>query len=207
MDVVLTALAAEARRLAALGFMACTGGNLSVRLSAADAADGLRIAVSASGLDKATLRAEDFIPVGADGKALAGDLRKPSDETGLHLALYAATAAGCICHGHPPHAVTLSLAAGDAVRFRAIEMMKAFAGTSTHACERVLPVIDNSQDMAELARRAVAARDPHVPAVLVRGHGVYAWGRTVPEAGRHLETVDWLCRIHLLARAAHVDLP
>ncbi len=207
MDVVFTALAAEARRLAALGFMGCTGGNLSVRLSTTDAGEGLRAAVSASGLDKATLRAEDFIPVGADGMALDGDPRKPSDETGLHLALYRITSAGCICHGHPPHAVTLSLVAGDAIRFRGVEMMKAFAGTTTHDCERVLPVIDNCQDMVELARRAVAARDPQVPAVLVRGHGVYAWGRTVPEAGRHLETVDWLCRIHLLARSAGIALP
>ncbi len=130
MDVVLTALAAEARRLAGLGFMSCTGGNLSVRLSAPDASGGLRIAVSASGLDKATLRAEDFIEVGADAQALAGDSRKPSDETGLHIALYQATGAGCVCHGHPPHAVTLSLAHGPAVRFRGIEMMKAFAGTT-----------------------------------------------------------------------------
>jgi ribulose-5-phosphate 4-epimerase/fuculose-1-phosphate aldolase len=35
--------------------------------------------------------------------------------------------------------------------------------------------------------------------VIVRGHGVYAWGRTAAEAGRHLETVEWLCRLRLLA--------
>jgi len=52
-----------------------------------------------------------------------------------------------------------------------------------------------------LAQRAVAARVAEVPAVLVRGHGVYAWGRTSTEAARHLETVEWLCRVTYLRRA------
>lgn len=199
---LLTELAAEARRLAALGFMACTGGNLSVRMP-----DAGTVAVSVSGIDKGRLQAGDFLLVGDDGRPRPGETRKPSDETGLHLALYAATGCGAVCHGHPPHAVALSFAAGDAVVFTGIEMQKAFAGTTTHDCARRLPVIDNSQDMAVLARHALAARDPAVPAVLVRGHGVYAWGRTIAEAGRHLETVDWLCSIVLLCRGAGIALP
>jgi methylthioribulose-1-phosphate dehydratase len=86
-------------------------------------------------------------------------------------------------------------------------MQKAFAGTSTHLCARNLPVVGNSQDMEELSRWVTAARIPSVPAVLVRGHGVYAWGMSVREAGRHLETVEFLCRVLLLARGAGIALP
>jgi methylthioribulose-1-phosphate dehydratase len=203
MHPLLTELATEARRLAGLGLMACTGGNLSVRLPEAPA----RVAVSASGLDKGALRGEDFILVGEDGRPLDGDRRKPSDETVLHLAIYRATGCACVCHGHPPHAVALSLAPGPSIRTAGIEMQKAFAGTRTHACVRALPIIDNSQDMGELSARALAAIDPDVPAVVVRGHGVYAWGRSVSEAGRHLETVEWLCHVAWLARTAGIPLP
>ena len=192
------AAAREGRRLAALGFMACTAGNLSVRLPG----EPLRVLVSMSGIDKAQLTAERFIACGADGAPLAGDPRKPSDETRLHLALYQATGCGAVAHGHPPQAVALSLADPSRTRltFSGIEMQKAFAGTRTHACERTLPIIENSQDMEELARWALATRQPDVPAVLVRGHGVYAWGTSPAEAGRHLETVEWLCHLHALMR-------
>ena len=203
MHLLFTELADEARRLAGLGLMACTGGNLSVKLPETPP----RIAVSASGLDKGRMRGEDFILVGDDGVALGGDQRKPSDETSLHLALYRATGCGCICHGHPPHAVALSLIPGPAIHTAGIEMQKAFAGTRTHACVRALPIIENSQDMSELSTRALAAIDRDVPAVVVRGHGVYAWGRTVAEAGRHLETVEWLCHVVWLARTAGIALP
>ncbi len=194
---LLNSLAVETRRLFHLGFMACTGGNTSVRLES----DPLIIGMSPSGVDKGSLTAESFIRVGSDGKPIAPDLRKPSDETVLHLAIYQHIPdVGAVCHGHPPHAVALSLTADEAIGFRGIEMQKAFAGTTTHDCARRLPVIDNSQDMAVLAESTRRQRDAHVPAVLVRGHGVYAWGRTVAEAGRHLETVEWLCRVQWLVR-------
>lgn len=197
MHPLLIELADEARRLAALGLMACTGGNLSIRLPG----EPDRVAVSASGLDKGRIGPQDFLLVDASGRAIPPETRKPSDETALHLAVFGETGATCICHGHPPHAVALSLTAGTAIEVSQIEMQKAFAGTTTHACVRRLPVIDNSQDMAELSARALAARDPDVPAVIVRGHGVYAWGRSVAEAGRHLETVEWLCRVLVIARS------
>lgn len=195
------AAAAEARRLSALGFLACTAGNLSVRL-----ADGA-VAISASGLDKGSLTEGDFIPLGSDGRPLAGDPRKPSDETGLHLALYRHLGCAAVCHGHPPHAVALSMLPGPQLRVSGIEMQKAFAGITTHAGTVTLPVVDNSQDMQELAVRAVNASVPGMPAVVVRGHGVYAWGRSIAEASRHLETVEWLCRIAWLCRVADIPLP
>jgi methylthioribulose-1-phosphate dehydratase len=200
MSDLLISLAAQTKRIADLGFMACTAGNSSVLLTA----DPLVVAMSRSGVDKTALTPADFISVDERGQPLGGDTRKPSDETLLHVALYRAVRCGSVLHGHPPHAVALSLDAGDRVTFRGIEMQKAFAGTTTHDCARHLPVIDNSQDMHELSRRALAARDADVPAVLVRGHGVYAWGRSPAEAARHLETVEWLSRVLLLSRSAGV---
>ena len=206
MTDLLLHLAHETKRIADLGFMACTAGNSSVLMQR----EPLQIAMSPSGVDKTTLTPESFIYVGADGKASAGDGRKPSDETMLHVALYQHTGCGSVVHGHPVHAVALSLDAEAVVAFRGIEMQKAFTGTTTHDCTRRLAVIDNSQDMAELAARAIAAvavakaDDTWTPAIMVRGHGVYAWGRTPAAAARHLEAVEWLSRVWLLSRSAGV---
>ena len=197
-DELLRQLADETRRIANLGFMACTAGNSSVLLSQ----DPFIIAMSPSGIDKTTLTYGAFLRVGPDARTIPPDTRKPSDETALHVALYHSTGCGAVSHGHPAHAVALSMAAGEALEFTGIEMQKAFAGTTTHECVRRIPIIDNHQDMAVLADRTLAARDPHVPAVLVRGHGVYAWGRHPAEAARHLEAVEWLCRLRCIALGA-----
>lgn len=206
MTDLLLHLAAETKRIADLGFMACTAGNSSVLLQH----EPFSIAMSPSGVDKTRLVPESFIRVGADGKPQGGDTRKPSDETLLHVALYQLAGCGAVLHGHPPHAVALSLDAESSVAFRSIEMQKAFAGTTTHDCTRRIAVIDNSQDMAELAMHVkrvlitAKADDTWAPAVLVRGHGVYAWGRTPSEAGRHLEAVEWLSRVLLLSRSTGI---
>jgi methylthioribulose-1-phosphate dehydratase len=202
-DQLLVQLAAEAARLANLGFMACTAGNVSVLVER----DPLVAAMSPSGVDKGQLKSVDFIRIGADAKPFPPDARKPSDEALLHVRIYQATGCQAVCHGHPQHATALSLGGDNELVSRGIEMQKAFAGTATHQGERRIPIVENSQDMEELARFVLAARQPHVPAVIVRGHGVYAWGNNIREAGRHLETVEWLSRILWLCRCGNIDLP
>jgi methylthioribulose-1-phosphate dehydratase len=199
-EIILTQLAAEAARIFHLGFTACTAGNVSALLER----DPLVVAMSPSGVDKGSLKPADFIRVGSDAKPLPPDGRKPSDEALLHVRLYQQVGCQAVCHGHPPHAVALSLGGGTGIDFSGIEMQKAFAGTATHACLRTLPIVENSQDMEELAAAVLGARRSDVPAVLVRGHGIYAWGRSVPEASRHLETCEWLSRVVLLCRAAGI---
>ncbi|WP_291038018.1 class II aldolase/adducin family protein [Herbiconiux sp.] len=58
------ALAAESARFAGLGWMPGTAGNLSVTL----ARDPLRLAVTASGLDKGELTASDIVLIDGDGE-------------------------------------------------------------------------------------------------------------------------------------------
>lgn len=197
-EKILSDLTEQCRRVAALGFMACTGGNISARMPGTN----LQIAISRSGIDKARIENRDFIMVGEDGKPVPPDTRKPSDETLLHLSLYREAKCASVCHGHPPYAVALSMDAAEPIAFQGIEMQKAFAGTTTHERRQALPMIENHQDMRVLSANATPYCKGDVPAILVRGHGVYAWGATVAEAARHLETVEWLCRIEHLRRSA-----
>ena len=68
------------------------------------------------------------------------------------------------------------------------------------ACAAVLPVFPNTQDMHELAAWVEAALDAQcLWGYLIDGHGLYAWGRDMAEARRHLEAFEFLlgCELEL----------
>jgi methylthioribulose-1-phosphate dehydratase len=130
--------------------------------------------------------------VGDDGVAHGG---APSAELGLHQLVYARDPeAQVVLHAHSTNAVLLSRRVGTEVTLHGFELQKALRGVVTHDAVVRIPVLDNDQDMVALAPRVAAALD-HTGsrwAFVLRGHGVYAWGRTVPEALRHLEALDVL---------------
>lgn len=181
-------LVAVARRAAARGWVPATSGNFSARLGPD------RFLVTPSGADKGTLAAEDLVEVDARGIPLRAGARA-SAETVLHLARYAGDAGvGAVVHVHAPRAVIASRRFREAVVLDGYELVKAFAGVTTHETRVVVPVVDNDQDLARLAPVAEAAVARAAPTwgYLVRGHGLYAWGADALEADRHAEALDAL---------------
>jgi methylthioribulose-1-phosphate dehydratase len=77
------------------------------------------------------------------------------------------------------------------------EMLKGLAGVRTHEHREWLPILDNSQDMDELASRLDETLDqrPDAHGFLLRGHGLYTWGRSVSEARRHVEILEFLLEV------------
>ncbi|GAA3145314.1 methylthioribulose 1-phosphate dehydratase [Streptomyces rameus] len=187
-------LAAEAARFAALGWMRGTSGNLSV----VTGRDPVRLLVTASGLDKGELRPGDMVLVDEEGTAVPGATAagKPSAEAALHARVVRLTGAGAVVHVHTVASVAMGRRRPGGIAFRDLEMLKGL-GRSAHDEEVVLPVIRNSQDMSVLGDRLEAALDPGVPAVVVAGHGLYAWGADLREARRHTEVVEWLLELQL----------
>ena len=55
-------------------------------------------------------------------------------------------------------------------------------------------MLGNSQDYEALARAVgmALARHPRAHALLLHRHGLYAWGRDVAEARRHVEVLEFL---------------
>jgi methylthioribulose-1-phosphate dehydratase len=187
-------LAEQARRLTGLGWMRATSGNLSEVLSA----DPLRLAVTASGVDKGELRAESVVVVDAGGRPVPVEglaPLKPSDEAALHARIAAATGAGAVVHVHPLAAVVAGRRSPEGVRLRGLEMQKALGRDADD--EVLVPVIGNSQDMAELADRFDAAHDPRTPGIVVADHGLYVWGRDLVQARHRTESLEWLLSFHL----------
>jgi methylthioribulose-1-phosphate dehydratase len=197
-------LVAEAARFAGFGWMRATSGNLSVVLGR----DPLRLAVTASGGDKGELAAGDIVLVDSAGRLLpspgtgpatAGEspprpAARPSAEAALHARLVAATGAGAVVHLHTLASVRAAGRHPGGLELAGLEMLKALGRPADRPTTR-LPVIQNSQDMTVLGDAALATLEPAVPALLVAGHGLYAWGEDLRSARRHAEAVDWLCAL------------
>ena len=192
----LEALCATGQELAALGMLPATSGNLSLRLP------GGRILMTRSGREKGSLTAADLMV------ARLGDPAPPgaSAEAPLHLALYRDDPEiGCVLHVHSRPAAVLSrrcLPQG-ALHLQGWELQKALAGQHTHEATVVVPVFDNDQDtvaLATLVSARLAGAAP-VPAYLLAGHGLYAWGKDLAQARRHVIALDVLLQSELDLRS------
>jgi methylthioribulose-1-phosphate dehydratase len=88
------------------------------------------------------------------------------------------------------------------VRLRDYEVLKAFPGVDTHACEVAVPVFPNDQDiprLAEVVTRYLNAH-PETQGYLIAGHGFYTWGSSVEDACRHIEAFEFLFECEVLMR-------
>ena len=184
------------RELALAGWTPATSSNFSRRL------DERHAAITVSGRDKGRLTEHDIMVVDLDGRAVGSD-HKPSAETLLHTQLYRRFAeVGCVLHTHSQvQTVASRLYAGDGhVRLEGYELLKAFHGNTTHEVAIDLPVLPNTQDMPALAARVESLLDERCMwGYLIDGHGLYAWGRDMAEARRHLEAFEFLlgCELEL----------
>jgi methylthioribulose-1-phosphate dehydratase len=193
------ALATEAARFAAMGWMRGTSGNLSVVLARVP----LRLAVTSSGLDKGELSDRDVVVVDETGQAAGrerGDgARRPSAEAALHARIVTATGAGAVVHVHTVASVVAGQHWPDGLALGHLEMLKGI-GLPAEGTTAVVPVIANSQDMGELGDRFERARQPGVPGVVIAGHGLYAWGADLLAARHHTEVIQWLLEYALASR-------
>jgi methylthioribulose-1-phosphate dehydratase len=187
-------LAEVGRFFHARGWVLGTSGNLSAAISR----DPLRIAITASGRDKGDLSLEHFLEIDETGAVVSGDGR-PSDEAPLHLAIVGARGAGAVLHSHSVWGTVLSdsRAAEGGLRLSGWEMLKGLSGVTSHEHSEWLPILENSQDYARLSREVAAAlrANPSSHGVLLRGHGLYAWGRGLDEARRHVEVLEFLMEV------------
>lgn len=185
------------RELAQAGWTPATSSNFSRRL------DDQHAAITVSGRDKGRLTEADIMVVDFDGKAV-GSEHRPSAETLLHTQLYRRfPEIGCVLHTHSPvQTIASRLYAGQGhVRLEGYELLKAFAGNSTHETALDVPVFANTQDMPTLAAQVDALLDKQtVWGYLIDGHGLYAWGRDMAEARRHLEAFEFLLHCELELR-------
>jgi methylthioribulose-1-phosphate dehydratase len=177
-------LALASRRLYTLGWMRGTSGNVSVR-------EGSEILVTASGIDKSAVEPADAVLIDARGEAHPGQHGRPSAEAPVHAAVITELGAEAVVHVHSLAAVEAAARWPEGVPLIDVEQLKGI-GRGAHGDAVTVPVVANSQDMADLSARILAAHDPGVPGVIVAEHGLYAWGSSLGEAIDRTESFDWL---------------
>jgi methylthioribulose-1-phosphate dehydratase len=194
-------LAEAGRAFYSRGWALGTSGNFSAVVSR----EPLRLAITSTGLDKGRLKTEQFLEIDDRSEVVRGD-GKPSAEALLHLVLVRAVNAGAVLHTHSVWSTVLSgsHASHGGIALEGYEMLKGLEGVRTHKHREWLPILENSQDMSELAERVSATlrESPAIHGLLLREHGLYTWGASLQEAKRHVEILEFLMEVLVRAGAA-----
>jgi methylthioribulose-1-phosphate dehydratase len=177
------------------GWVTGTSGNFSAVI----AARPLRVLITPSAAHKGRLSVRDLLEVDADGRVVGRAAGKPSAETRLHLEIIKTRGAGAVLHTHSVWSTILSERHRDlgGLTIAGLEMLKGLDGVTTHDHQEWVPILANDQDMSRLSSRLRGAlagyRAAH--AVLISGHGLYTWGRTIADAERQIEILEFLFEV------------
>ncbi len=150
-----------------------------------------QIVIKPSGVDYDKLRAEDMVVCSLDGTIAPGSLRPSSDlETHLHLYREFSTI-GAVVHTHSMYATSWAQAGRE---------IPPYGTTHADYFHGPVPVTADLTDEEingayvlntgkQITRRFLDVTPPidplAIPAVLVRGHAPFAWGRTPAEAAHN----------------------
>lgn len=188
-------LADIGRHCYARGWALGTSGNFSALVSR----DPLRLAITASGVDKGLLSAGQILEIDEDGKVVGGS-GTPSAEAILHLSVARVRGAGAVLHTHSIWSTILSDAGAgteDGLAIEGYEMLKGLDGVRTHDHREWLPILENTQDWAAAVPRveSMLRQNPNAHGFLLRRHGLYTWGRDLAEAKRQVEILEFLFEV------------
>lgn len=172
-----------------------TSGNLSMRVGEFSP-ESFHFAVTASGKDKSKRTPEDFLIVDQNGNPAETTGLKPSAETLIHCEIYRLTGCGAVFHVHTVFNNLISEYYGEQghVPVQGIELIKAFNIWEENAAIQV-PVLPNYADIPSIARLVPDVLNAAIPGILLRNHGIYAWGRDAFEAKKHLEAFEFLFEV------------
>lgn len=178
------------------GLVIFTWGNVS----GIDRESGL-VVIKPSGVDYDTMTADDMVVVDLDGCVVEGRL-KPSSDTPTHLAIYRAfPEVGGVVHTHSTYATAWAQAGVDLPNI----------GT-THADyfhEAIPCTADMTREEVEgeyeletgntIVARFEGINPMHTPAVLVKNHGPFAWGKNPHDAVHNAVVLEQIAKMASIA--------
>ncbi len=182
--------------LAARGVVIYTWGNVS----GIDRETGL-VVIKPSGVPYEGMKPEDMVVVDLDGHVVEGHLR-PSSDTPTHLALYKAfPEIGGVVHTHSTHAVAFAQA-GREIPALGTTHADYFYGPVplSRALTEAEVAEDYEGNTGKVIIETVKAKKKAtlaVPAVLVRNHGPFTWGKTPEEAVYHAVVLEEVAEMAL----------
>jgi len=166
-------LADVMKKLYSRGLISVYGGNASMLLR-----DDNALLITPSGFNKENLREEDLVMFDIEKGAVIG-VGKPSSELRTHLAIYGANKeAKAVVHAHPPTLVGLCTSGFDFGVYTPEQALLVGKPMAIDFC------------MGEELAERVSALAGTCQAVVVKNHGVFAWGPTIMEAYAKIEILE-----------------
>ncbi len=177
------------------GLVVLTWGNVS----GIDRERGL-VVIKPSGVPYADMVPSDLVVVDLEGNIVEGKLR-PSSDTPTHLELYKAfPAIGGVVHTHSAHATAFAQA-GLPIKAYGTTHADTFCGDIP--CTRALKKEEIEENYEKNTGKVIVetVKDCEaIPAVLVKNHGPFVWGRTCEEAVQNAVILEEVARIALFTR-------
>lgn len=181
------------------GLVTLTWGNVSGICREREA-----VVIKPSGVAYDAMRPEHMVVVSLrDGAVLHGSLR-PSSDTPTHLVLYRALAGiGGVVHTHSTHATAWA---------QALRPLPCYGTTHADHFYGEIPVTDPlteeeiagdyEHETGTVIVRALGDREPlEMPAVLVAGHGPFAWGKSPRAAVENAIVLEEVARMAALTES------
>ena len=182
------------------GLVIFTWGNVS----AIDRESGL-VVIKPSGVGYDNMKPEDMVVVDLDGKVVEGDLN-PSSDTPTHIVLYKAfPEIGGIVHTHSTFATAWAQAGLD------IEPLGTTHADYFHGPVPCTPDMTQKQingnyeeETGNVIVETFKGKNPvHTPAVLVKNHGPFAWGKDAAEAVYHAKVLEEVAKMNYIAETLY----
>lgn len=185
------------------GLVLFTWGNVS----GIDRERGL-VVIKPSGVSYDEMKAEDMVVVDLEGKKVEGKY-KPSSDTDTHIEIYKAfPGTGGVVHTHSTFATAWAQAGCDIPNI----------GT-THAdyfsddipCTRDMTEAEIMSDYEKNTGTVIIERfkrlnPSHIPGVLVKNHGPFAWGKDPHEAVHNAVVMEQVARMAYISRQINPQL-
>jgi methylthioribulose-1-phosphate dehydratase len=189
-----------------LGWVSGTGGGISIRRNQI-------VFMAPSGVQKEKIQPKDIFILDLEENILKypeNQALKLTECAPLFFSAYELRDAGAVHHSHSSNVVLLTFLANKKhpnydfiyeYHFSRLEMLK---GIQEHGYldTFVLPIIENTPkecDLTESLRIAIQEY-PKSPAVAVKDHGIYVWGKNEDHAKTQAECIDYICEIEVKKR-------
>ncbi|KAL7519515.1 hypothetical protein ACHAWX_004267 [Stephanocyclus meneghinianus] len=196
------------------GWATGTGGGVSIRVGGPSEGRPYRVFVAPSGVQKEDMVGDDVFEMDMNQEVVEAPKTpnlKISACTPLWFVVYKhAKSAMCVIHTHSMNAQLATMLdpteEATVLRVTHLEMLK---GVGHHAFDDVLevPIIDNRPTEDQLADQLEQAilKYPKCNAVLVRRHGIYAWGDSWEQAKAQCESFDYLFETAVKLKSMGID--
>ncbi|MBO5223390.1 MAG: L-ribulose-5-phosphate 4-epimerase [Clostridia bacterium] len=182
----------ENLKLKSNGLVVLTWGNVS----AIDRESGL-VVIKPSGVSYETMKPSDMVVVDLDGKVVEGNYR-PSSDTPTHVWLYKAfPEIGGVVHTHSTYATSFAQA-GEEITPYGTTHADAFYGAVPCTRELSKEEIEGEYELntGKVISETFEKIDYNaIPAVLVKNHGPFTWGKTCEKAVENAITLEEVAKM------------